>query len=271
MPPPPSSSPHHSPTGPLGSLTVQVLKASGKLFESGIRCIIRLAVGNTAQQTTSRRHPLLDRRKPIAWEDESFDFPIVHASDALFVSCHRGDDERQEMIGSAIIQLQHLPQGSNVVKWYELKLKDESSAVVQLGLKYALTYTMHSNQEPRAASLTMHPSSEAREFIREQLLQYALSSRTEYRFIDYFAVLGSANPQLLLSQSAAAATHSPSILNRYPEDDHSDITLPEEIAMFAFPDGFSLSAEQQKEQLFSFRLSQHHSAPPTRAHPCTAL
>ena len=117
MPPPPSSSPHPPSPPSLGSLVVQVLKASGKLFESGLRCIIRLSVGSVAQQTTARRHPLLDKRKPIAWEDESFVFPITQQIDALFVSCHRGDDDRQEMIGSAIIQLQHLPQGTDVVKW----------------------------------------------------------------------------------------------------------------------------------------------------------
>ena len=251
MPPPPSSSPSAPPAGPLGSLTVHVLKASGKLFESGIRCIIRLSVASVAQQTSARRHPLLDKRKPITWEDEAFVFPITQHIDALFVSCH---DERQEMIGSAVIQLQHLPQGTDVVKWYELKLKDESSAVVQLGLNYKLTYTQHPHgHEARPVSLTMHPSSEAREFIREQLLQYAQSSSTTYRFIDYFCILGCANPRQLFSQPTAAAPAS--ILYRYPDDDHSDVQLPDEIAMFAFPDSYSLSAEQHKEQLFSFRLN----------------
>ena len=234
-----------------------MLKASGKLFESGIRCIIRLSVGSVSQQTTARRHPLLDKRKPIAWEDESFVFPITQQIDALFVSCHKGDDERQEMIGTAVIQLQHLPQGTDVVKWYELKLKDESSAVVQLGLNYTLTYATHHGHghESRTASLTMHPSSEAREFIRQQLLQYAHNSRTQYRFIDYFAIVGSANPRLLFSQPANSSSHSASILYRFPDDDHPDVQLPDEIAMFAFADSFSLSAEQHKEQLFSFRLN----------------
>ena len=156
---------------------------------------------------------------------------------------------------------------------YELKLKDESSAVVQLGLNYSLTYTQHHSggHEPRTASLTQHPSSEAREFIRQQLLQYAQSSRTEYRFIDYFAIVGSANPRLLFSQPDAASAHSAAILCRYPDDDRSDVQLPDEIAMFAFPDSFTLSAEQHREQLFSFRLSQQPGTAHTRAHPNTAL
>ena len=96
---------------------MQVLKASGKLFESGVRVSLRLTVSTLTQQTTYRRHPLLDRRKPIAWEDETFTFPIVGHTDGLQVTCHK-DDLEQEQLGQATIHLNHLPQGTNVVKWY---------------------------------------------------------------------------------------------------------------------------------------------------------
>ena len=96
---------------------MQVLKASGKLFESGVRVSLRLTVASLTRQTTARKHPLLDRRKPIAWEDESFAFPIVAHTDGLHVTCHR-DEPEQEQLGQATIHLNHLPQGTNVVKWY---------------------------------------------------------------------------------------------------------------------------------------------------------
>ena len=247
--PPPSASSHG---GAIGSLTVQVLKASGALFESGIRVYLRLSVAVLTQQSTARRHPLLDRRKPLVWEDEAYTFPIVSHTDGLSVVCHRDDGD---VLGSSHIHLHHLPQGTNVVKWYELKLKDRSSAVVQLGLSYTLSYSLHHTQpssaHSSAPSLTMHPSSQAREFIRQQLLDYARKSSTRYRFIDYFCVVGCADPQL----SSSAHTNVPSILTRYPDEDHSDVALPDEVAMFSFPDGYALSIERQSPRLFSFRLN----------------
>jgi hypothetical protein len=105
-----------SPTAVLGCLTVSVLKASGKLFESGLRVSIRLSIGSVTAQSSARRHPLLDRRKPIQWEDESFAFPITQQADTLMVCCH-ADDAKQDMIGSASIALAHLPQGTDVIKW----------------------------------------------------------------------------------------------------------------------------------------------------------
>ena len=115
-----------SPTAVLGCLTVTVLKASGKLFESGIRVSIRLSIGSVTAQSSARRHPLLDRRKPIQWDDESFAFPITQQADTLMVCCH-ADDSKQEMIGSANINLAHLPQATDVIKWPVTQRRDTAA------------------------------------------------------------------------------------------------------------------------------------------------
>ena len=123
--------------------------------------------------------------------------------------------------------------------------------MVQLGLHYTLSYTLHHQQQQRSSSLTMHPSSAAREHIRQTLLEYASSSASRYRFVDYFCVLGCTEPRL----SSSPGINVPCVLTRFPELDHSDAALPEEIAMFAFSDGFTLSSERQREKLYSFRLN----------------
>ena len=137
---------------------------------------------------------------------------------------------------------------------YELKLKDKSSAVVQLGLSYTLSYTLHQAPSTPASSLTMHPSSAAREFIRQQLIDYAARTSTRYRFIDYFCVVGCADPQLP-SSSSSSPSNTPTILARYPDEDHPDVALPNEVSMFAFNDGYSMSVDSQPPQLYSFRLN----------------
>ena len=126
--------------------------------------------------------------------------------------------------------------------------------MVQLGLSYSLSYSLHQSSAAPATSLTMHPSSAAREFIRQQLIDYAQRTSTRYRFIDYFCVVGCAEPQLP-SSSSSSPINLPTILARYPDEDHPDVSLPDEVSMFAFNDGYCMTVDSQPPKLYSFRLN----------------
>ena len=253
------NSPGSSPRAVIGSLKVVVLKSSGALFEDGSKHRIKLSVGHATHTTQLRKHPLGASKKPVAW-DEEFVFDIGLPTDFLAVTCARGSSSSSKsastpskpdiQVGALTIALAHLPQATEVTKWYELKSGGQSVAVLQLRLCYSLTYSIH--RRDATSSLTIVPSQPAREFLRRELLRYARTSKITYRFIDYFLVLGVDAP---FSNQPRASMVQPRILERYPLLDRHDFPIPEQLESFCFPSGWKVEWKERKPICFSFRLN----------------
>lgn len=199
-----------------------VLKASGPVFESSHKHRLRFSVSTQIYHTSYIKTALVNKRKPIDI-NEKFIFDIGMPTDFLMCLCVNSKDEAQ---GTLTIALSHLPADLLVCKWYELKSKHEDIAhgVIQLRLKYHLSYSIHRRDE--SSSLTIVPSQSAKEYIRKQckyflclyfsfslytnihslyvyfyimciyiVLAYARTNKTCYRFVEYFLVLGMSFPQ----------------------------------------------------------------------------
>jgi DENN domain-containing protein 5 len=81
------------------------------------------------------------------------------------------------------------------------------------------------------------------------------------RIADYFLVIGTpfdsliplpTHDQLVLTNDPLKLAYTPSILDRYPLTDHSDVTFPTGLTLFCLPDGLHLVASPKPPIFFSF-------------------
>lgn len=64
------------------------------------------------------------------------------------------------------IALNHLPQDTAAIKWYEIKQRNESIAVIQLKIYYSFNYSFTNSTDN--STLTSLPSSSVRQLIKAQ-------------------------------------------------------------------------------------------------------